>query len=248
MKYLKAFNTHDDYLTYIVGSEFKNLKYDSVSYCIQQNNVHFDKYVETRLVTKYNVTSTSEPTVLRTNYEQNIFKSMEIDGVMLDELVTEYTFDTIGEHTVKYELYDETKLGNDMPMFGICNLIECIIPDTVTSIGKFALNGCKDLTSIIIGNNITSIADSAFSNCTSLTSVIIGNSVTSIGNWVFYKCSSLTSIVSKATIAPTIQSGTFESVKTNSTLTVPSGSTGYDIWMQNTNYYLGMYNWTKVEQ
>ena len=48
--------------------------------------------------------------------------------------------------------------------------------------------------------------------------------------------------------APTIQSRTFQNVHASGTLRVPSGSSGYDVWMGTGNYYLGKYNWTKVEQ
>ena len=65
---------------------------------------------------------------------------------------------------------------------------------------------------------------------------------------IFNTCSGLTSITSLATTAPTIASNTFQDVKTGGTLTVPSGSSGYDVWMGTSNYYLGKYNWTKVEQ
>jgi len=56
------------------------------------------------------------------------------------------------------------------------------------------------------------------------------------------------SITSNATTAPTISYSTFKDVKSGGTLTVPSGSTGYDVWMGTGDYYLGKYNWTKVEQ
>jgi hypothetical protein len=29
---------------------------------------------------------------------------------------------------------------------------------------------------------------------------------------------------------------------------MPASSTGYDRWMGTGNYYLGLYNWTKIEQ
>ena len=335
MKYITLFETAEAYNAAI-------LDLPNVSLIEETMSVSYHPWVEseTKLVCKYNVTSTSEPTALRTNYEQNIFKSMEVDGVMLDELVTKYTFDTTGEHIVKYELYDETKLGNQAPVFNNDNLIECVIPDSVTSMGQYAFqscggltnvtignsitsigngafNGCRGLTSITIPDSVTSIGDYAFLNCRSLTSCTIGSGVTSIGSWAFggcrgltsivipsgvtsignsafwgcssftsidipdsvtsigtsvfrecsgltsctigsgvtsigeypfSSCSSLTSITSNATTAPTITSTTFQNVKTGGTLTVPQGSTGYDVWMGTGNYYLGKYNWTKVEQ
>ena len=104
--------------------------------------------------------------------------------------------------------------------------------------------GCKNT---IIPNTVTSIGDYAFSNCFRSASITIPNSVTSIGNEAF-AYTGLTSITSLAAKAPTIQSGTFYYIKTGGRLTVPSGSSGYETWMSKGNYYLGKYNWTKVEQ
>lgn len=203
---------------------------------------------ETKLVCKYNVTSTSEPTALRTNYEQNIFKSMEIDGVMLDELVTEYTFDTIGVHTVKYELYDKTKLGNSAPPFYNGNLIEITIPDSVTTIGSNAFNGCTALTSINISNSVTSIGSQVFANCTglktlnynaqvgigegafagkpNLTNVTIGNNVTSIGEGAFNGCTALTSCTFEENSQLTsIGGGAFYNCSSLTSINISSGVT-----------------------
>ena len=69
-----------------------------------------------------------------------------------------------------------------------------------------------------------------------------------IGYDIFQGCSSLASITCNKTTAPTIQNNTFYGIKTGGTLYVPVGSTGYDTWMQNANYYLGKYGWTKIEQ
>ena len=140
-----------------------------------------------------------------------------------------------------------TSIGN-YAFNGCKGLTSITIPDSVTTIGNYAFEGCDGLTSVTIGSSVTSIDDGAFEGCDGLTSVTIGSGVTSIGEWAFTRCSGLASITSNATTAPSIGNTTFSSIKTGGTLTVPSGSSGYDVWMGTRQYYLGYYNWTKVEQ
>ena len=136
-----------------------------------------------------------------------------------------------------------TSIGSSV--FEGCSVLRSVtIPDSVTSIGYQAFSGCSRLTSVTIPSSVTSIGTAAFSNCNGLTNVTIGSGVTSISEGAFQDCRGLTSITSLATKAPTIHRTTFLNVKTNGTLTVPSGSTGYDTWMN----YLGSQGWTKVEQ
>lgn len=79
--------------------------------------------------------------------------------------------------------------------FDGCESLESVtIPNSVTSIGEAAFNNCASLKSISIPNGVESIEEQTFMNCTSLESITIPNSVTSIGRWVFYRCESLTSI------------------------------------------------------
>ena len=211
MKFIKIFETHDpDYLNYINSED---VILPNLSYCKDIGDVHLNK-IETRLVAKYNVTSTSENTYICGNYSG--FSEVEIDGVVQPNVVDRYTFDTTGEHTVKFTLVNPTIIGNyafsgcrnltnikipnsvttiDTYAFTNSGITSITIPDSVTTIGSSAFYSCTSLTSVTIGNSVTSIGDSAFGSCSSLTSVTIGNSVTSIGRWAFQYCRGLTSII-----------------------------------------------------
>ena len=72
-----------------------------------------------------------------------------------------------------------------------CN--NTVIPDSVTSIGKYAFGGV--LSSFIsIPNSVTVFDDYAFESNFSFSSITIPNSVTTIGEWVFGYCYNLTSV------------------------------------------------------
>ena len=108
---------------------------------------------------------------------------------------------------------------------GCSGLTSVTIPNSVTSIGESAFDYCSGLTSVTIPNSVTSIGKCAFYYCSGLTSVTIGNSVTSIGDRAFAFCSGLTKLVSLAVEPPICGEGAFEKVdKTTCQLLVPEES------------------------
>ena len=83
-----------------------------------------------------------------------------------------------------------------------------VIPNSVTSIGARAFEGCSGLYSINIPNSVTSIGASAFRHCSNLSSITVPNSVTSIGASAFSGCINLGSFTTPDQLT-TIKSGTF---------------------------------------
>ena len=77
---------------------------------------------------------------------------------------------------------------------GCSGLTSVTIPNSVTTIGQKAFWCCLDLASVTMGNGVTSIGERAFDSCSGLTSVTIPNSVTNIGRDAFYGCTSVTDV------------------------------------------------------
>ena len=199
--YLKLFEITSDYEEYIDGDD---ALLPNVSYCEDENKVHFNPCVEPQFFAKLTL---------------NNGEVVELQGS--GELTSAMVSDQ----------YKST-------------LVSAEIGELCTRIGNYAFCICSSLTSITIPDSVTIIGSSVFEGCKGLTSVTIGSGVTIFANTVFSGCLNLTSITCNVMIAPTIQSNTFQNIKTGGTLYVPTGSTDYDIWMD----YLGEYNWTKVEQ
>ena len=111
--------------------------------------------------------------------------------------------------------YEVTEIGEGA--FGDCiGLTSVIIPESVTTIGKYAFTctglksinipkhvaviglgafqQCNELVSVDIPTDMTTIEASLFSGCPKLVSVTLPQGVTDMGNAVFSGCKSLTSI------------------------------------------------------
>ena len=112
----------------------------------------------------------------------------------------------------------------------VVGCVSTVIPNSVTSIGESAFEGCTGLTSVVIPNSVTSIGESAFKGCTGLTSVVIPNSVTSIGESAF-NGTGLTSISIPS--VKKIEDETFSECENLEEVTLAAGINKIEDWAFN---------------
>ena len=84
---------------------------------------------------------------------------------------------------VKVVVTKAVKIG-DFAFYGMKNLTEIVLPDTVETIGTSAFVSCSKLERMAL-NNVTVIGSSAFQGCTSLKAVDFGNKLKTIGGAAF---------------------------------------------------------------
>ena len=123
------------------------------------------------------------------------------------------------------EMYDFSYSGNNKsPFAGNDNIKNVIIEDGVTSIGNYAFNDCKSLTSIKIPNSITSVGNYVFQGCCNLASITIPDSVKSIGLAAFFNCNSLISVTISNSIKE-IEASVFRGCSSLTSITIPDSVT-----------------------
>ena len=156
-KLVNHINTYADLTAYNNDME---KDFPNISYIQGSDEVKWVKDDPVHIVCKYNVTSTSEATKLLGTNSGITYQI--IDGVRQDTVQTTYTFDTLGEHIVKYKL-SGTSIAD---AFRQCKSLTTItIPDGVTSISSYAFENCSSLNGITIPSGVTSIGDSISDNC-----------------------------------------------------------------------------------
>jgi hypothetical protein len=101
---------------------------------------------------------------------------------------------------------------------------DLIIPQTITTINKYAFINCLSLTSVTIPSSVTSIGMSAFASCNNLSTVTISSGLTSIDEQAFIDCIALSSINFPSTLT-SIGKQAFGYCESLSSITIPNSVT-----------------------
>ena len=139
-----------------------------------------------------------------------------------------------------------TSIG-DSAFQGCTSVASVTSPDRVTTIAYGAFDACTSLASLTIGNSVTSIGDGAFEFCTKLTSITIPNSVTSIGVMVFLGCSNMTSAYFQGNSPSSFGADAFGLTASSFTIYYPATATGWTTPTEN-GYRARPYNYTPSQQ
>ena len=110
-------------------------------------------------------------------------------------------------------------------MFNYCsNLKKIVIPESITSIGEYAISYCRSLTEVTLPDGLISIEKNAFDGCNNLKEIEIPKSVTSIGDCAFFECNSLKKINLPNGLT-CISGGMFRSCSSLAEITIPESVT-----------------------
>lgn len=125
------------------GIGYDNNNYKSEALTIKQSAPEI-KEVYGTIVCKYNITTTKSKVKLCN--ANDAFVSIKIDNKPVD-FITDYQFDSIGEHTVVFETRYSI-LPKDIFMYCM-NLVSIELPDTIEYIGENAFGNCANLKRIV---------------------------------------------------------------------------------------------------
>lgn len=177
----------------------------------------------------------------------------ELSSVYISDMVAWCDIDfNLFHHNIDYSEFDEyfasanpLSYANNFYLNEI-EIIDLVIPSSVTNINNYTFSYFSGLTSVTIPNSVKTIGDWAFSHCESLASIELPNSLTSIGEYAFGDCYSLASIYSKIRSPQDLiyGEGIFEYVDCGSIeLFIPKGTKSL---YENTYPWSEFYNITEI--
>ncbi len=164
-----------------------------------------------------------------------------------------YDYDDSNEHQPPwsgfYYTINEIKLSDGLTYIGdyafwrCSNVNEIVMPNTVTSMGKYVFAYAEDIETVILSENLTTISERAFYECSSPSEISIPEKVTCVEKYAFASMNSLTKIHIPQNVTE-IAEGAFMACRNLHDIEIENGirfisRTAFD----GTGYYYSPSNW-----
>lgn len=125
------------------------------------------------------------------------FKNQSFDGCNLESVYYGGTFEDWCK--IDFEYANQSPMPYTEKFYykkenGYEELIDAVIPESITQTNAGVLSGYKALRSVALHEGVTAIAKEAFKNCVNLSSIKLPSQLRFIGEQAFYGCKSLYSI------------------------------------------------------
>ena len=126
-----------------------------------------------------------------------------------------------GEEIINLVIPKTVTSISDNAFSGCDSFVSLDLPDSIKMIGSKAFFDCSSLGSVVIPNSVVEIGYKAFSGCKSISSIILGSGLISIGEYAFEGCNYLSSMMIPLGIKH-ISKGTFYGCNGLSSIKIPN--------------------------
>lgn len=209
-----AFHAHKELKKINFPKSLESIGYQAFSKCDNISELNFQeglKYIDElafsckgsvkELILPDSLIDISESSFYNMTFDKVDFGDglSEIIGINAKELVIGRGITRLEDDQFLGGVYVSITLPDTLTYIGK-NALNCrklksiVIPDSVTFIGASAFANSISLEKVTLGKNITAIPDSAFSGCTALTEITLSDNIETIGSKAFYNCSNLIKI------------------------------------------------------
>lgn len=171
---------------------------------------------------------------LKTITDFTITGSMDVrdfNAIHYDNMPALKTLDISAVTINSYDDNGTLYKANEIPVYGLsnCTFTSVNLPQKITSIADYGLNGCNNLLSISIPATVNSLGVMSFDYCVSLTTLSISSKVKTIGENAFNNCMGLETVTLSKGIEKVGDYAFSNCVKLKS-ITIAADSLGEDVF------------------